>query len=41
MDIIKKNSFIQEMERTTLAKGKVADQFWKEAIHIVVCIHNR
>ena len=37
----RKNRTVQEMARTMLTESKMADKYWKEAIHTAVYIQNR
>ncbi|MDL1267427.1 transposase, partial [Yersinia pestis] len=37
----RKNRTVQEMARTMLTESKLADKYWKEAIHTAVYIQNR
>ena len=37
----RKNRAVQEMARTMLIESKIADRFWKEAVHTAVHIQNR
>ena len=37
----RKNRTVQEMARTMLTESKLADGFWREAVHTAVYIQNR